>query len=57
MLIFDYEDGNFIHTLSDSMVMNSDGHLMMKLSDSMAVNMDSGDIHIISSWSSSNEDD
>lgn len=34
MMIFDYEDGGFIHTLSDSMAMDSDGDLMMKLSGS-----------------------
>ncbi len=34
MLIFDYEDGEFIHSFSDGMAMNSNGNLMMKLSDS-----------------------
>lgn len=50
MLIFDYEDGDFIHTVSDSMAMDFDGNLMMKLSDNMVMDTDSGDIHMISSW-------
>lgn len=54
---FDYEDGDFLHTLSDSMAMDSEGGLMMRLSDNMAMDMDSGDIHIVSSWPSDDEDD
>ena len=37
---FDYEDGDFLHTLSDG----------------MAMDMDSGNIHIVSSWPSDDED-
>lgn len=57
MLIFDYEDGDLLHTVSDSMAMDLDGNLMMKLSDSMAMDMDSGEIHMVSSWPSDDEDD
>lgn len=57
MLIFDYEDGDFIHTVSDSVAIDFDGNLMMKLSDSMAIDMDSGEIHMVSSWPSDDEDD
>lgn len=56
-MIFDYEDGGFIHTLSDGMAMNSGGNLMMKLSGNMAMDMESGDIHIVPSWPSGNEYD
>lgn len=52
MLIFDYEDGDFIHTLLGSMAMDSDGDLMMRLSDNMAMDMNSGDIHVVASWPS-----
>ncbi len=55
-MIFDYESGEFIRTLSDNMAIDSDGDLIMKLSDSMAMDMDFGDIHIVSSWSSDDED-
>lgn len=57
MMIFDYEDGDFIHTLSDGMAMDSDGNLMMKRSDNMAMDMESGDIHMVSSWPSDDEYD
>lgn len=56
-MIFDYESGEFIHTLSDSMAMDSEGGLMMRLSDNMAMDMDSGDVYIVSSWPSDDEDD
>lgn len=55
MLIFDYEDGDFIHTISDNMAMDYEGNLMMKLSDNMAIDMESGDIHMVSSWAVDDE--
>lgn len=38
---FDYNDGDYVHSVSDN----------------MAMDMDSGDIHFISSWSADEEDD
>ena len=55
MILFDYEDGDFIHILHNGMAMDSDGNLMMKLFDNMAMDMDSGDIHMVSSWPSDDE--
>lgn len=49
--IFDYDDGDFAMSISDSMAMDSDGNLMMRMGDHMAMDMDTGDIHMISSWS------
>ena len=46
---FDFEDGDFTHTISDNMAIDSDGDLLMRLGDNMAMDMDTGDIHIISS--------
>jgi hypothetical protein len=54
-LIFDYEDGDLIHTLSDQTAMDMDGHLMMRMSDNMVMDMDSGEIHLTSRWD--NDDD
>ena len=54
---FDFEDGDFAHTISDNMAIDSDGDLLMRMGDNMAMDMDTGDIHIISSWSNDNEDD
>ena len=54
---FDFEDGDFAHTISDNMAIDSDGDLLMRIGDNMAMDMDTGDIHIISSWSNDNEDD
>ncbi len=47
---FDYDDGDFAVSISDSMARNSDGNLMMRMGDHMAMDMDTGDIHTISSW-------
>lgn len=49
--LFDYEDGDFIFALSDSIAVDSDGNMMMRMGDSLAIDMDSGDLHFISGWS------
>ena len=54
---FDYDDGNFAHTFSDNMAIDSDGDLLMRMGDNMAMNMDSGELHIISGWSDDEDDD
>ena len=53
--IFDYDDGDFAMSISDSMAMDSDGNLMMRMGDHMAMDMDTGDIHVISSWPDDDE--
>jgi len=47
---FDYEDGDFCHSISDNMAMNSDGNMLMRMGDNMVMDIDSGDLHMISSW-------
>lgn len=54
---FDYEDGDFVHSISDNMAIDSDGDLMMRIGDNMAMNMDTGDIHMISSWLNDDNND
>ena len=54
---FDYNDGDYVHSVADNMAMDSDGNMMMRMGDNMAMDMDSGDIHFISSWSVDEEDD
>ena len=54
---FDYNDGDYVHSVSDNMAMDSDGNMMMRMGNNMAMDMDSGDIHFISSWSADEEDD
>lgn len=54
---FDYNDRDYVHSVSDNMAMDSDGNMMMRMGDNMAMDMDSGDIHFISSWSADEEDD
>lgn len=53
---FDYDDGDFAMSISDSMAMDSDGDLMMRMGDHMAMDMDTSDIHMISSWSDDDEE-
>ena len=47
---FDYENGDFVHSISDNMAIDSDGDLLMRMSDNMAMDMDSGELHMISGW-------
>ena len=54
---FDYDDGNFAHTISDNMAIDSDGDLLMRMGDNMAMDMDSGELHIISGWPDDEDDD
>ena len=53
----DLDDGDFCHSVSDNMAIDSEGNFMLKMSDNMVMDMDSGDLHIISGWSSKNDDD
>ncbi|MCM1186174.1 MAG: hypothetical protein NC251_12530 [Lachnoclostridium sp.] len=55
--IFDFEDGDFMFTVSDDMAMDSDGCMMMRMGDGMAMDMDSGDIHMTAAWPLDDEDD
>ena len=55
--IFDYDDGDFIHSISDNMAIDSDGDYMMRMGDNMVIDMDTGDIHFISSWSDDDDED
>ena len=52
---FDFEDGDFAHSISDNMAIDSDEDLLMRMGDNTAIDMDSGELHIISGWS--NDDD
>lgn len=54
---FDFEDGELCHSISGNMAMNSDGDLLLKVSDNMVMDMDSGDLHIVSGWSSDDDDE
>ena len=54
---FDYGDGDYAHSISDNMAIDSDGNMMMRMGDNMAMDMDTGDLHIISSWPDDEEDD
>lgn len=40
--LFDYEDGDFIFALSDSIAVDSDGNMMMRMGDSLAISLDHG---------------
>lgn len=54
---FDYDDGDFVHPISDNMAIDSDGDLMMRMGDHMSMDMVTGDIHMISSWPDDDEDE
>ena len=53
---FDYDDGDFAHSISYNMAIDSDGDLLMRMGDNMAMDMDSGELHFTSGWSDDDED-
>ena len=53
---FDFNDGDYCLSLSDNMGIDSEGHTLLKMSDNMAIDVDTGDMHLISGWSSDDED-
>ena len=54
---FDYDNGDYVHSISDNMAIGADGNMMMRMSDNMAMDMDSGELHFVSSWNNDEEDD
>lgn len=54
---FDFTDGDFCMSTSNNMAMDMDGNLMMRMSDNMAMDMESGELHMISSWKSDDDDE
>ena len=54
---FDFEDGDFAHSISDNMAIDSDGDLLIRMGDNIALDMDSGELHIISGWSNDEDND
>lgn len=55
--MLDYNDGDMLCQISDNIAMDMEGHLMSRVSDNMALDLDTGEIHLISSWSSDEEDE
>ena len=53
---FDFEDGDFAHSISNNMAIDSDGDLLMRMGDNMAMDLDSGELHIISGWSNGEDE-
>ena len=54
---FDYDNGDFAHTLSDNIAIDSNGNLMTRMGDNMAMDMDSGELHIVSGWPNDEDDE
>ena len=52
---FDYNEGDFVMSISDNMAMDSNGDLMLRMGNHMAMDMDTGDIHVISLWPDDDE--
>ena len=49
-MIFDYNNGDFVHKLSDDTGINNDGELITRSGDNMAINLNTGELHIVSGW-------
>lgn len=47
---FDYDDGDYVHSVHDKRAIDSNGNMMMRMGDDIAMDMDTSDLHIISSW-------
>ena len=37
--LFDYDDSDFAHTISDNMAIDSDGNMLMRMGDNMAMDI------------------
>lgn len=55
-IIFDYDDGDLAHAISDNMAITSDGDLLMRMGDNTAMDMATGDLHFISDWFDEEDD-
>ena len=55
-IFFNYDDGDFVHTISDNTAIDSDDNLLIRMGDNMATDMVTGDLHFVSGWSD-NEDE
>ena len=53
---FNYDDGDFVHTISDNTAIDSDDNLLIRMGDNMATDMVTGDVHFVSGRSD-NEDE
>ena len=53
---FNYDDEDFVHTISDNTAIDSDDNLLIRMGDNMATDMVTGDLHFVSGWSD-NEDE
>ena len=53
---FDYSEGDFGIELSRDLLIDAKGNLMQRMGDSMAMDLDSGELHIISSDTSDDEE-
>lgn len=53
---FNYDDGDFVHTISDNTAIDSDDNLLIRMGDNMATDMVTGALHFVSGWSD-NEDE
>lgn len=53
--IFDYDDGDFIHSTGGNTGIDDEGHMHMRMGDNMSMDMDSGDIHFTSGWPDDND--
>ena len=49
---YDFDDGEPAMSISDDIAMDFDGNPMMRIDENMALDMDTGEVHIISGWSS-----
>ena len=52
----DHNDGDFCLQVSDNMAIDSEGHTLLKMSDNMAIDVETGGMHLVSGWSSDDED-
>lgn len=44
-----YDDGDYAHTISDNMAIDSDRCFLIRVGNNMAMDMDSGELHIVPS--------
>ena len=52
----DFDDGGLSLPLSDNLAIDSEGHTLLRMSENMALDADTGDVHLISGWTTDGEE-
>ena len=55
--IIDYNNGNLIQPISDTMGIDPEGNLHMRMTDTMSMDVVTGEVHFNSGWKNDKDED